>query len=550
MYKFTREFLEYLSDKLQVGDKAPNYDLRVYKKIGKEDFDISPVRFENDVNAIDIDRRWNMAADELQIMINNVNGKYSPDYSTKKEFTGVDKLYPSGYFHVLMPFNRIEVDLGYGDQLVRVFTGQIQAVDMQEVFPSISIMAKNDFRKLLKPIDPIWSRKLVYENKRAMEIVLDLCKRAGIKNIVFDMDEINEYDYGINKAEFELGTFYKDAINNILETMGHRIFADRLGVIRIQKLEEYTQKDVEHWTFDDYVDLSDGGYKIEADTIRNRIIVQSKTSWKAYEDPYLLKMSNGEKISMGVEAPWAETDDQKKQVANYYFIQMRRKLRRLTVATIGNPTMDTGDLVRLKMLTSTANDKYMITGIRSSISDAGYIDIVDLEFVTSNGDIAIEAEGDYEVKDEEPGKGSKVLYSLRDKIVDEAKKWLGTYYQWGGNCAYNKNHYGMDCSHFTYTVYRKLGLMDYYRTAAGQHSWAKKITREQLKKGDLVFYTNSRGRVGHVGIYIGNNKVISASGGDSSTNTKAKARQRNAKIKIHALNYRRGPYYYGRAHKL
>ena len=57
LYKFTREFLEYLADKLQTGERSPNYDFRLYKKIGENEFDATPTRFEKDISSIDIDRR-------------------------------------------------------------------------------------------------------------------------------------------------------------------------------------------------------------------------------------------------------------------------------------------------------------------------------------------------------------------------------------------------------------------------------------------------------------------------------------------------------------
>ena len=548
LYKFTREFLEYLADKLQIGDMAPNYDFRLFKKEGDNEFSVTPTRFEKDISSIDVDRRWNMSADEMIISINNVNGVYSPDYSANNNFTTMDKLYPSGYGNAIVPYNRVELDIGYGSEIVRLFTGQIQEVDIQEKFPAINLSAKNELRKLLKPIDPITSRNLVYESKRASEIILDLCQRAGIKDLVIDVDEVDDYDYMIEKAVFELGVFYKDAMDTILETMGHRIFADRLGVTKVQKLEAYTQKDTEHWIFDDYVDLSQGSYKFDASIIRNRIIVQSKNSWKAYEDPFLIDMANGERISMGVEVPWAETDEQKRMVADNYFIQMRRKLRRITIATIGNPTMDTGDLARLSMITGAVKDRYMITGIRSSFSEAGYIDVVELEFVTNDGEIAVEAEGSYEVA--EDNDGDVLTYSFRDKIVNEAKRWIGTYYQWGGDKVHNPNHYGFDCSHFTYVVYKKLGLMDSYMVSSSQKDWAIPLSLGDLQRGDLVFYTNANGRINHVGIYMGDNKVISASGGDSSTTTIGRARQKNARVKVHNIHYRPGPYFYGKSPNL
>ena len=81
---------------------------------------------------------------------------------------------------------------------------------------------------------------------------------------------------------------------------------------------------------------------------------------------------------MGLEVPWAETDEQKRRVA-ILFYSNEKKVQKAYHSNHRNPTMNTGDLARLKMKEATANDKYMIAGIRSFL-DAGYIDIVDLEY--------------------------------------------------------------------------------------------------------------------------------------------------------------------------
>lgn len=546
MYKFTREFLEFLADNLQVNDRKPNYGALVHKKAGKEQFDITPVAFGPEHISIEMDRRWNMSVDELSLTISNINGEFSPDYSSKKEYTGVQELHPSGFKDVLIPYNRLRVNLGYNNNTVRSFTGHIQDVDINDNDSTITVVAKNELRKLLKPIDPIETRSLIYEDKRAFEIVEDLCKRAGITKLLFEVDEIKEFDYAIDKAEFEIGMSYKDAVDSILETMGHRIYADRFGAIHIVKINMYTQNDVAHWEFDDYIDLTEGSYRMEGNIIRNRIIVQAKDSWKAYEDKFLIKYCNDEKIAMGIEAPWADTDEKKKHVANNYFMQMRRKLRRVTVATVGNPTMDVGDLVTLKMLTSTANAKYMIMGIKTSYTDSGYFDVVDLEFVTEDVGVAIEAPGEYKKPDPPPAEetpGPQLnkpigITTQRQQIVAMAHKYLGVPYQWGGNGINNpKSYYGVDCSWFTWTILNKLGLMKGYRIANGQKNWCTNVAKPQ--PGDLVFYSNSSGRATHVGVFIGNGKVISASGGGSKTTSRAIARRQNAKVKIHNTYYDR-----------
>ena len=59
-----------------------------------------------------------------------------------------------------------------------------------------------------------------------------------------------------------------------------------------------------------------------------------------------------------------------------------------------------------------------------------------------------------------------------------------------------------DCSGLTYYSFRKAGFKGIPRTSAAQAGWARKISRHQMKRGDLVFFTGG-GRVYHVGVFAG-----------------------------------------------
>ena len=220
-------------------------------------------------------------------------------------------------------------------------------------------------------------------------------------------------------------------------------------------------------------------------------------------------------------------------------------MRRLTVAVRGNPAMDVGDLVKMRALTSTANAKYMIIAIQSEFSENGYLDIVDLEYVDEiTGHICEPAEGDYEMPDLPEGAGGDpVTMTLRDQIVDYAKTFLGTLYQWAGGR--NVNDYGLDCSGFTAKVLMKFGLMPSVLDSRSQRNFYPAITRTQLKPGDLVFYTWGGSVVKHVVMYIGNGMIIGANGGNQGTTSPAKARMRNAMVKIQPIDYG-PPVYFGR----
>lgn len=96
---------------------------------------------------------------------------------------------------------------------------------------------------------------------------------------------------------------------------------------------------------------------------------------------------------------------------------------------------------------------------------------------------------------------------LREALVNTAKDFIGVPYLWGGTSADD----GFDCSGLTMTVYQLNGL-NLPRNSARQFEAGDSINKEDLQKGDLVFFSiNDQDSVSHVGIYIGDGKFIHAS---------------------------------------
>ncbi|NLP34541.1 MAG: C40 family peptidase [Clostridiales bacterium] len=95
--------------------------------------------------------------------------------------------------------------------------------------------------------------------------------------------------------------------------------------------------------------------------------------------------------------------------------------------------------------------------------------------------------------------------SVRVRLVNKAKEYLGGRYRWGW-ATLGK---GVDCSGFTQQIYKKFGYT-IPRTSRNQANSGTKISTSQLKPGDLVFYGNGS-YINHVAIFIGNGKIIHAS---------------------------------------
>ena len=93
-------------------------------------------------------------------------------------------------------------------------------------------------------------------------------------------------------------------------------------------------------------------------------------------------------------------------------------------------------------------------------------------------------------------------------IYEEAKQYVGTPYVWGGSTPET----GFDCSGYVCWVYNQAGYDVGRTTANGLWQKSQHISEAEAKPGDLVFFKGTYDTPGmsHVGIYLGNGKMVSA----------------------------------------
>ena len=111
--------------------------------------------------------------------------------------------------------------------------------------------------------------------------------------------------------------------------------------------------------------------------------------------------------------------------------------------------------------------------------------------------------------------------SLRSQVVNYALQFVGGRYVWGGN----DPHTGADCSGFVKYVLSHVAGVGLPRTSREQAKTGRSVKSSEMRPGDLIFYTNSKGTVNHVAMYIGNGQIVHAA-------------SRRSGIKISTWNYR------------
>lgn len=104
--------------------------------------------------------------------------------------------------------------------------------------------------------------------------------------------------------------------------------------------------------------------------------------------------------------------------------------------------------------------------------------------------------GEYYEKPPEEGEEA-----LRARIVENAKRYAGTHYRWGG-----KTPMGIDCSGLVSMAYLLSGIVIYRDARIREDFPIREIPLDLARAGDLLFFP------GHVALYLGDGRYLHATG--------------------------------------
>lgn len=194
-----------------------------------------------------------------------------------------------------------------------------------------------------------------------------------------------------------------------------------------------------------------------------------------------------------------------------------KKLYFLAESTTGNKVFKKVDEDEPKENKKIVNRNPSNSILLSPDSNSGVITMLDeneeVEKIEENGEWAKVQTEDNEVgyiklveieeKDRSKIGGDEQVYISNadgQAVVDEALKYVGNKYVWGGSSLTN----GTDCSGFTKLIYAKFGY-DLPRYSGDQRYIGRGVKLSEAQPGDIVCYP------GHVAIYMGNERIVHAS---------------------------------------
>ncbi|MGH8672184.1 MAG: C40 family peptidase [Burkholderiales bacterium] len=107
---------------------------------------------------------------------------------------------------------------------------------------------------------------------------------------------------------------------------------------------------------------------------------------------------------------------------------------------------------------------------------------------------------------EEPRPAPAESINWATELLMHALSLMGSPYRFGGSSP----HSGFDCSGYVGYVFREALNIVLPRSALAISRIGEKITLEELRPGDLVFYNTLHRAFSHVGIYLGDRRFIHA----------------------------------------
>lgn len=348
------------------------------------DFNIEWARLPN-VISIELDETVESPAKSFSITLENKDGLFAPDYAKNKRPTSFvwRGNADSSWFRQLYPNTEIQIHLGYGDDIQKVLTGYIDNVRINAEAQTITITGRSKYKKAItNTIFPPKGREFFIERK---DINIYHAVKALLEDVGLEVEGApvrvpitgEWYETGVRLGKRT--QTYDEVAREVVNSLFHTLTENAHGVIRFRHLPQYSRSDPADFIVDDFLHIKELEYELDDVELYGRALVKYDKYASSFISGYIERdILLGQRREIEIEVPWANTPSKRHLAAKTHFTQMLYKWRRSSIAILANPAIELWDIVGIREKVSTATQNYHVRAIRTSFSEAGFFQILEV----------------------------------------------------------------------------------------------------------------------------------------------------------------------------
>lgn len=409
-----------------------------------------------DIISWEVNTHLDMASSTARVTLNNAKGIYSPTWERKPEFPETYRTIESPYTyyeegelrHVISEGTPIRIYAGYGEEVVRVFTGTIKGEIEEDAEKRILTFNCVDRFDMLEEF--VFYKSMSYPPEEALagdngafawlksSIIEDIAVAAGMTTWKVHAEDIMNPDYiiedtvyiDVNKGQntfmkfnketgeleavsqeaimsvggwqnpfvasvtFPIGTRATDAIASLLQDIPYRVYCDRYGTFRLEKMDFLNYPDwsihaTSKWEFVDSENLLSLTSSTDYSGVRNHLMISGSSGMvEHFFDKSLIVATKGNIRTAGIQQDWIIEKDgasmrgAKEAIANKLFFDIKRRARTKNVAVKGNPLIEVLDAVYVVDRNTYTANHYLVKGNRLAGDSQGIINYLELTWQT------------------------------------------------------------------------------------------------------------------------------------------------------------------------
>lgn len=360
---------------------------------------------EHDIMEWEVSTHLDMSSATARVTLSNHHGLYSPEYVRDTAFPENMRKNPYTYYeegevrHVISEYTPVRIYAGYGDHLVRVFTGMIKGeieedseartitfncvdrFDLLEeciLLKEMSFPPAESFNGDSQPRPWIKSSivqalanhagmtgwRYVYEDLMHPDLVIEetyytdinqsnntfmkFNSQGVLEQVTLNAKTPNGYKNPfVESIVFSPGERVSDCIRRIVDEINFRVYVNRYGTFVMHRLDFNNNM---RWNFRSGENLYSLNSSTDYSRVRNHIIVTGSHGNKEhFFDKDLLVATKGHIRTTQLDCPWIDESNgssaygAKKVVADKLFFDMKRQARTKEVVVKGNPFIEVLD---------------------------------------------------------------------------------------------------------------------------------------------------------------------------------------------------------------